>query len=44
MPTKLELERENDLLRAKLEEARALIDDALGYADDDEEDDEEDDD
>ena len=38
MPTKAELERELDDLRVKLEEARAIIDDALGYDDEDESD------
>ena len=43
--TKRELEQENEDLRAKLEEARDIIDTALGYElDDDEDDDEEEDD
>jgi hypothetical protein len=39
MPTKAELERELDDVREKLEEARALIEDALGYEDEDDSDD-----
>ncbi len=41
MPTKADLERENNELRAKLEEAREIIDDALGLQDDDGDEDEE---
>lgn len=40
MPTKAELEAENDELRAKLEQARVLIDEALGLEDEDEDEDE----
>jgi hypothetical protein len=40
MPTKAELQAENDELRAKLEQAREIIDEALGIEDDDEEEDE----
>lgn len=43
MPTKAELEILNDELRAKLESAREIIDDALGLEDvEDDEDDEDD--
>jgi len=43
MPTKAELEAENDALREKLESAREIIDEALGLEDpEDEEEDEED--
>jgi hypothetical protein len=38
MPTKAELEAENDELRAKLEKARDIIDEALGLEDDEDED------
>jgi hypothetical protein len=41
MPTKAELEAENDALRLKLEEARDIIDDALGLEDDEVEDEDE---
>lgn len=43
MPTKAELEAENDALRANLEKAREIIDEALGLEDeeDDSEEDEE---
>ncbi len=34
MPTKAELEAENDALRAKLEQAREIIDEALGLEED----------
>ena len=37
MPTKAELEAENDDLRSKLEKAREIIDDALGIEDEEEE-------
>ena len=42
MPTKAELEAENDELRAKLEQAREIIDEALGLEDDEDVDDDED--
>ena len=35
MPTKLELEREVSCLRAKLEDARDIIDEALGVVEED---------
>lgn len=40
MPTKAELEAENDEFRAKLEQAREIIDDALGLEDEHEEEEE----
>src|SRR5687768_7969557 len=41
MPTKAELEAENDALRVNLERAREVIDEALGLEDADDEDEEE---
>ncbi|MGH7483972.1 MAG: hypothetical protein ACREMY_00025 [bacterium] len=41
MPTKAELEAQNDELRAKLEQAREIIDEALGLEEDDESDEDE---
>lgn len=40
MPTKAELEAQNDELRAKLEQAREIIDEAIGLEDDDDDEDE----
>lgn len=40
MPRKFEIEQERDELRAKLEEAHAIIGEALGYEDDESADDE----
>ena len=40
MPTKIDLERERDDLRDRLEEVRALVNAALGYDDDEDEDEE----
>ena len=42
MPTKAELEAENDALRANLEKARDIIDEALGLEDAEDEGEEED--
>lgn len=42
MPTKAELEAENDELRAKLEQARDIIDEALGLEDDEDDGEDED--
>lgn len=43
MATKAELQSENDELRAKLEEARTIIDEALGLSGTDEDEDEDED-
>jgi len=43
MPTKAELQADNDDLRTKLEEVRAIIDDALEIEEEEEEDDDEED-
>lgn len=43
MATKAELQEENDELRARLESAREIIDDALGLEDGEEDDDEDED-
>ncbi len=42
MPTKAELQADNDALRAKLEAAREIIDEALGLEDEDEDEEDED--
>jgi hypothetical protein len=42
MPTKAELEAENDELRAKLEQAREIIDEALGLEEDEDSEEDED--
>lgn len=42
MPRKIEIEHERDELRARIEAARAILDDALGLEDEDEEEDDED--
>lgn len=41
MPRKFEIEQERDELRAKLQEAHAILGEALGFEDDDELDDDE---